>query len=56
MSSIKSMIGHSNGAASAVEAMACVLGLQKQAAPPTAGLEVPDPECDLDYVPGRPAP
>jgi 3-oxoacyl-[acyl-carrier-protein] synthase II len=56
MSSIKSMIGHSNGAASAVEAIACVLGLQKQAAPPTAGLEVPDPECDLDYVPGHARP
>ena len=56
MSSIKSMIGHSNGAASAVEAVACVLALQNQAAPPTAGLEVPDPECDLDYVPGRARP
>ena len=56
MSSIKSMIGHSNGAASAVEAVACVLALQKQAAPPTAGLEEPDPECDLDYVPGRARP
>lgn len=56
MSSIKSMIGHSNGAASAVEAVTCVLALEKQAAPPTAGLEVPDPECDLDYVPGRARP
>ena len=56
MSSIKSMIGHSNGAAGAVEAVTCVLALQKQAAPPTAGLEEPDPECDLDYVPGRARP
>ena len=56
MSSIKSMIGHSNGAAGAVEAVACVLALQKQAAPPTAGLEEPDPECDLDYVPGKARP
>jgi 3-oxoacyl-[acyl-carrier-protein] synthase II len=52
ISSIKSMIGHANGAAGSVEAVACVLALQKQAAPPTAGLEEPDPECDLDYVPG----
>jgi 3-oxoacyl-(acyl-carrier-protein) synthase len=56
ISSIKSMIGHSNGAASAVEAVACVLALQEQAAPPTAGLEEPDPECDLDYVPGKARP
>ena len=56
ISSIKSMIGHANGAAGAVEAVACVLALEAQAAPPTAGLEEPDPECDLDYVPGRARP
>ncbi|HTN53494.1 MAG TPA: beta-ketoacyl-[acyl-carrier-protein] synthase family protein [Anaeromyxobacter sp.] len=52
MSSIKSMLGHTNGAASAVEAIACALALVHQAVPPTANLEEPDPECDLDYVPG----
>ncbi len=52
MSSIKSMLGHTNGAASAIEAVACTLALQRQAVPPTANLTEPDPECDLDYVPG----
>jgi 3-oxoacyl-[acyl-carrier-protein] synthase II len=52
-SSIKSMIGHTNGAASAIEAVACALALTHQAVPPTANLEEPDPECDLDCVPGR---
>jgi 3-oxoacyl-[acyl-carrier-protein] synthase II len=52
ISSIKSMLGHANGAASAIEAVACALALERQAVPPTANLEVPDPECDLDYVPG----
>ncbi len=53
ISSIKSMLGHTNGAASAIEAVACVLALEHQAVPPTANLTEPDPECDLDYVPGR---
>jgi 3-oxoacyl-[acyl-carrier-protein] synthase II len=53
ISSIKSMLGHTNGAASAIEAVACVLALTHQAVPPTANLSDPDPECDLDYVPGR---
>ncbi|HVO20828.1 MAG TPA: beta-ketoacyl-[acyl-carrier-protein] synthase family protein [Anaeromyxobacter sp.] len=52
ISSLKSMLGHTNGAASAIEAVACVLALQRQAVPPTANLTEPDPECDLDYVPG----
>jgi 3-oxoacyl-[acyl-carrier-protein] synthase II len=52
ISSIKSMLGHTNGAASAIEAVACVLALQRQEVPPTANLTEPDPECDLDYVPG----
>ncbi len=53
VSSIKSMIGHANGAASAIEAVACALAIQHQAVPPTAGLDEPDPECDLDAVPGQ---
>ncbi|HEV3469716.1 MAG TPA: beta-ketoacyl-[acyl-carrier-protein] synthase family protein [Pyrinomonadaceae bacterium] len=53
MSSIKSMIGHTMGAASAVEAAVCALAVREGRVPPTVNLEEPDPECDLDYVPGR---
>ncbi len=52
VSSIKSMIGHSLGAIGAIELAACALALQRQVVPPTANLRHPDPECDLDYVPG----
>lgn len=48
---IKSMIGHGMGAASAIEAIACVQALREGIVPPTIGLEEPDPECDLDYTP-----
>jgi act minimal PKS ketosynthase (KS/KS alpha) len=51
VSSIKSMIGHSLGAIGTIEAAACVLAIRHGAVPPTANLEHPDPECDLDYVP-----
>ena len=50
MSSIKSMIGHTMGAASAIEAVACALAIDTGIAPPTINYEKPDPECDLDYV------
>jgi len=51
ISSTKSMIGHTLGAAGGVEAVFCVLSMRDQVAPPTINLENPDPECDLDYVP-----
>jgi 3-oxoacyl-[acyl-carrier-protein] synthase II len=53
VSSTKSAIGHLLGAAGAVEAVATVQTLRARLIPPTLGYEVPDPELDLDYVPGR---
>jgi 3-oxoacyl-[acyl-carrier-protein] synthase II len=53
VSSTKSSIGHLLGAAGAVEAVATVQTLQSGVIPPTLGYEVPDPELDLDYVPGE---
>lgn len=51
ISSTKSMTGHMLGATGAVELIACVLALHNGVVPPTIGLNEPDPECDLDYVP-----
>jgi minimal PKS ketosynthase (KS/KS alpha) len=51
MSSLKSMVGHSLGAIGSIEIAATALAVQRQVVPPTANYEVPDPECDLDYVP-----
>jgi 3-oxoacyl-[acyl-carrier-protein] synthase II len=53
ISSIKSMLGHTMGAASAIEAAACALAVWDDQIPPTINLEQLDPECDLDCVPGR---
>jgi 3-oxoacyl-[acyl-carrier-protein] synthase II len=52
MSSIKSTIGHTNGAAAALAAIACVLALVHQTVPPTANLVEPDPEFGMDFVVG----
>jgi 3-oxoacyl-[acyl-carrier-protein] synthase II len=53
ISSIKSMIGHSMGAAGALEAIACVLSVNTDWVPPTINYEQPDQDCDLDYVPNQ---
>ncbi len=51
ISSIKSMLGHTMGAASAIEAIACALTIKNGVVPPTINYETKDPECDLDFVP-----
>ena len=51
ISSTKSMIGHTQGAASAIETIVSALTLEHQIIPPTINQENPDPRCDLDYVP-----
>lgn len=53
VSSIKSMIGHAMGAASALEAIACALVVKNNVIPPTINFETPDPECDIDCVPNE---
>jgi len=53
MTSLKSMLGHTMGAASAIEAAACALMIQNDVVLPTINYETPDPECDLDYVPNK---
>lgn len=50
-SSIKSMLGHTMGAASAIEAAACCLAVKEDIVPPTINFQDPDPECDIDCVP-----
>ena len=47
------MTGHMFGATGAAELVASALALRDGIVPPTIGLESPDPECDLDYTPGK---
>ena len=54
VSSTKSMIGHTISAAGAIELATTVLAVRDQIAPPTINYRVPDPECDLGYVPNAP--
>jgi 3-oxoacyl-(acyl-carrier-protein) synthase len=53
VSSTKSMHGHLLGAAGAMEFAITLLSLYRRAIPPTAHLDIHDPDCDLDYVPGH---
>lgn len=52
ISGTKSMTGHMMGATGALEVILCVQAIRTSTVPPTINLTMPDPECDLDYVPG----
>ncbi|UCH62984.1 MAG: beta-ketoacyl-ACP synthase II [Fidelibacterota bacterium] len=56
VSSTKSMMGHMLGASGGAEAIATIIALRRQEAPPTIHYNTPDPDCDLDYSPNSPTP
>ncbi len=56
VSSTKSMTGHMMGASGGAEAIATILALRRQEAPPTIHYNTPDPDCDLNYSPNSPTP
>ena len=53
VSAIKSMIGHTMGSASSMEAISCCLAIKDSVIPPTINYKTPDPECDIDCVPNK---
>lgn len=53
VSTIKAMVGHSMGGGTAMQSITACLALHEGILPPTINYEVPDPECDLDYVPNQ---
>lgn len=55
-SSLKSLIGHPQGACGAAGVAATLLAMRDGVAPPTINIDEPDPDCDLDYIPGRARP
>jgi 3-oxoacyl-[acyl-carrier-protein] synthase II len=52
-SSVKSMIGHPQGASGAAGVAATVLAMQRGVLPPTINLDEPDPACDMDFIPNQ---
>ncbi len=54
ISSIKSMTGHTLGAAGALSVIAAIKAMHEGCLPPTINLDTPDPDCDLDYIPNEP--
>jgi 3-oxoacyl-(acyl-carrier-protein) synthase len=54
VSAIKAMIGHSMAGGTAMQSIAACLALDEGIIPPTINYEIPDPDCDLDYVPNYP--
>ncbi len=53
VSTIKAMIGHSMAAGTAMQSITACLAIQRGVLPPTINYQVPDPECDLDYIPNE---